>query len=337
MSGVSLVVSRPPFKEGLPVAAVGSLIGQAAFETGLFLKYPLPDLLKVAPDPAAAEAAAKPFRDLGVAADVVPFDTLCDMPPPLAAEAFGLTDQGILFVLESGDILAAPQAMQLLVVWKVTGEARGAPLIGSKGEVKSGGGLGGFVMGQVAFSVAGPLGSALVGHVQKMRADLAKAKAARAAAMTKAGPEKLIADLYLLQAGSYCRVRLDQSEIDYSGLGPQLRPESYTNWNTLLAEFRRRAPSMRVNDDMIRTRPPAVTGKYLTVDRVIDQPTLKQYQLSYPAFYSALLAWRVAEEMVRAEIGEVPDAPPPVAGVVEAPPAPPAPPRARPPGWGRRA
>ncbi|MBI3097215.1 MAG: hypothetical protein HYY93_03065 [Planctomycetes bacterium] len=352
MPDVSLVVSHPPFRDGVAAAAVAPLLGQAAFETNLFLKYPLPDLLKIAPDPAAAEAAVRPFHDAGVAADIVSYDVLCSMPPPLTVQSFRFTDHGLLFLLDKEDLIAPFDALRLLVTWRMAGEFRGAALAGPKVEKPRGGRL----MGHVAFAVAGPIGSMLVNHLQEAKADFARARAARAALKQKAGPEKLIADLYLLREGSFCRVRLDQGELDYSGLGPLLRPESLTNWNTLLGEFRKRSTAMKVNDDMIRTRPPAVTGKYLTVERVIDQQSLKQYQINYPEFYSALLAWRIAEEMAGLEgagglaleldlpvaelAGGSPTAPAdnlPVAELVEPGPPPPAGPlKGPPPGWGRK-
>jgi hypothetical protein len=272
---------------------VAPLINRDAYETGLFLKFPLPDILKVAPDRGAAEAMARLFERLGVTVDVVGFDELGDLPRPAVVEGFGFADNEVLFICNEGNTIVPSGAMRLMVVWKKTAQSRPAggmtaksqPIFGEK------------ALPALAFIAGGPAIGGLANLMVNMKKAAAEAKRAREAAQRKAAVETSVADLYVSDGKTVSRMRLDQYELDYTGLGPQMRPEGPLNWRTMVDELRRRAPNMTINEAMVRQKPPPTTGKYLSVERTIEQASLKPYVIEYSAFVSVMLTWRLMREL----------------------------------------
>lgn len=87
-----------------------------AYETKQYLKYPLPDVLKIADGAAAAEAAAVPFRAAGMGVDVVPVQGLVSLPAPQWSVSLNLADDVLTLRSEESELRLPWDGLALLVI-----------------------------------------------------------------------------------------------------------------------------------------------------------------------------------------------------------------------------
>jgi hypothetical protein len=108
--------------------------------------------------------------------------------------------------------------------------------------------------------------------------------------------ERLAADLWFRREGALSRVRLDQTVLEFSGLGDRLRSESRLNWDTLVSELRSRAPAMIVDTTMIgaKLRQTQIDAKYVDPTLAKEFDAVRKVAPDFYEFYSALRAWTLS-------------------------------------------
>lgn len=305
-----LVVSRPPFRDGI-APAVAPLIGKPVYETKIFLKYPLPEVLKVCDGAGAAEKAASTLRGAGLDADVVPVESLASMPSPDPVTAFDFGEDALALRFKEGGLLAPWTALRLLVIGAYEVESHAPTSSGVPDEMGKRFKKSGDRMGD---AIGGVVGDVIGGAISNLGDDLTGPAARRHMYVYQR------ADLVVWGDGtkvggsggpSIRRVRLDQTGLDFAGLGDRKRATGVENWRTLLAELKARAPKMTIDDGLVKTRPRPIMidGRLLSAHLAEESDAVNKVVANRDEFYSALLAWREARRPEREEAPEAEGAP----------------------------
>jgi hypothetical protein len=242
-----LVVSCPPYEDTLAPQAA-PLLGLGEYDAKLFLRYPLPEILRVASSPESALAAAAPFKAARMAVDIVPLSELERIPAASQAEAFAFEKSAVRFSTKHNEFSVASGSLRLIVTWEHDLVSRGPAAKPGAGSsplrtlVKTGTVL---ALGPLAFAI--PSG---------------QARSSGAGSPAKTVLQMYAADLYALERDRLTRVLLDQGSMDFSGLGDEMKPGGVLNWRALVARLKKLAPGMVVDDILEHTKP-----RKLAIDR----------------------------------------------------------------------
>lgn len=113
-----LVVTRPPLPEDA-APGVADALGLPPYEARLFLRHPLPSVLKAARDREEAEAFASALRGAGLSVDLLPVEELVSLPPPEWPRRVEARSEGLLLEGPGGRVEAPWDALRLVVLMSV--------------------------------------------------------------------------------------------------------------------------------------------------------------------------------------------------------------------------
>ncbi|MDQ7781127.1 MAG: hypothetical protein RDV41_15640 [Planctomycetota bacterium] len=239
-----MVVSCPPYEDTLAPQAA-PLLGLGVYDAKLFLRYPLPEILRVASSPESALAAAAPFKAAHMEVDIVPQSELERIPAAAQAVSFAFENDAVRFTTTHNEFHCVVGSLRLMVSWEYDLVSKGpAPMSGP------------------GFSPMRALAEA--GTKMAFGEPVGHGSAGRSAT---GGPVKTVlqmhaADLYAIDRGRLTRVGLDQGSLDFSGLGGEMKPGGVANWRALVARLKRLAPGMVIDDILEQTKP-----RKLAIDR----------------------------------------------------------------------
>ena len=306
-----LLVTRPPCPDGI-APQVAPLLGLPVYETKVFLRHPLPDIVKISDSAGGAEGVAASLKAAGVPLDVVPVDALVSLSTPLEVKTFALSGDAATFTGKDGEATVPWAALAVVVLRQTEVTSKGPTSSGTPERV-----------GKQLTALGNQMGGLVGGLVGGIGKDLA----------TPVTPMKTVtayqsADLVWRSPEGIRRVRIEQQVLLYDGLGEKKKPLGYDNWRTLLAEIRARAPKAAVDEAMVKGKPRAgmVDGKVLSAHLVNESEAVKKVVGDPFEFHSALCAWKTTQGAVPEAAPAFPGpSPAPIAAAVAAPPPAPSP------------